>query len=86
MVRLSHILFACAILASGSAQAQQFRWAKNGGSIDAGPISLTERVQNIATDVHGNTYITSPVYRNNITVAGATLPSGHDYQFTDRWD
>lgn len=83
MKKLSNILIGCALALPLTTDAQQFRWAKNGGSVDAGPLALTERVQNMASDAHGNIYVTSPVYRNNISVAGTPLPDGHDYQFTD---
>ncbi len=83
MKRLFYILVSCATVFGSVAHAQQFRWGINGGSIDAGPLALTERVSNMASDPNGNLYVTSPVYRNNISVAGANLPDGHDYQFTD---
>lgn len=85
MKKIIHFLAGLLMLAS-AAYAQnppQFKWAINGGSIDMGANALTERVQNMASDQHGNLYLTSPVFRNNISVAGATLPDGHDYQFTD---
>jgi len=84
MKRFFYALMGCTALLATAAHAQQFRWGINGGSIDAGPIALTERVSNMASDVHGNIYVTSPVYKNNIKVAGTPLSQqGHDYQFTD---
>lgn len=77
------VLFLAAITNGHGQQTSSFRWGINGGSVDQGPLALTERVREMASDPNGNTYITSCVYRNNISVAGANLPDGHDYQFTD---
>jgi hypothetical protein len=64
----------CILHLSLPAHAQNFLWGRSGGSIENSNNSTDrEEVRDIATDRNGNVYITAPVKKIGLNIAGQPL-------------